>query len=299
MNDPLLSVCLITYNHSKYIKTAIDSVLMQNINFSWELIIADDFSTDGTREILAKYKEEHPYLIKLILQEKNVGAAQNWIDLITTPSSKYIAYFEGDDYWIDPNKLQKQVSFLEKNPGYSICFHDSLMLWDDKSKPPKYFCPPDQKETSTIHDLINTWFVPSSSIVFRSKYLEPLPDWFRSIHNGDYALLLLLADKGEIKYFNEIMSIYRKGESAMSAGIGKNFILIDNKLIQLLTVFNDFSEFKYDSLIKKKIFKIKREIKYLSIRKKFPIYKYLNMQIWIKKTVNVLNNILHESENRL
>ena len=107
MDIPLLSVCLITYNHVNFIKQAIDGVLMQKVDFAWELIIADDFSTDGTREILLEYKNKYPDFIKLILQEKNVGSAQNLIDLITVPISKYITYFDGDDYWIDPLKLQK------------------------------------------------------------------------------------------------------------------------------------------------------------------------------------------------
>ena len=128
---PLLSVCLITYNHFKYIKQAIDGVLMQKVDFSWELIIADDFSTDGTREILLEYKKKYPQFITLILQEKNVGAAQNWLDLITSPKSKYIAYLEGDDYWTDENKLQKQIDFLEENEGYSGCFHYTQILNED------------------------------------------------------------------------------------------------------------------------------------------------------------------------
>ena len=112
MEAPLLSVCLITYNHNKYIREAIESILMQKVNFTWELIIADDFSTDGTREIVLEYKEKYPDFIKLILQEKNVGATRNWIDLIIAPKSKYIAYFEGDDYWTNPYKLQKQRDFI-------------------------------------------------------------------------------------------------------------------------------------------------------------------------------------------
>jgi glycosyltransferase involved in cell wall biosynthesis len=297
MSEPLLSVCLITYNHVRYINEAIDGVLMQKVSFSWELIIADDYSIDGTREILLEYKKKYPDLIKLILQEQNVGPAKNWLDLITLPKSKYIAYFEGDDYWTNPSKLKKQVDFLEKNPDYTLCFHDALILWDDKSRPPKFFCSNDQKDTSSIEDLIERWFTPSSSMVFRKNAIMPLPEWFSNIYNGDLALQLLLADKGKIKYLNEVMCVYRKNEGALSAGIGKNYILINDKIIQLLALFNDFSEFKYDLLIKKKILKLKREIKYLSIRKKFPLYKYLNMRIWIQKTINVLNNTLDKGDN--
>ena len=128
MKKPLLSVCLITYNHANYIEQAIEGVLMQSVNFSWELIIADDFSTDGTREILLKYKEKYPNFIKLLLQEKNVGPGKNFSDLLNEPQSKYIAYFEGDDYWIDPLKLQKQVDFIESHPDYVLIHSDIFII---------------------------------------------------------------------------------------------------------------------------------------------------------------------------
>lgn len=125
MNEPVLSVCLITYNQVKFIRDAIEGVLNQKVNFSWELVIADDCSTDGTREILLEYKDRHPSFITLILQDHNVGPAKNWMDLVTYPKSKYIAYFEGDDYWKHPDKLQMQVDFLEKNPEYGVVFTDA------------------------------------------------------------------------------------------------------------------------------------------------------------------------------
>jgi glycosyltransferase involved in cell wall biosynthesis len=86
MSDPLLSVCLITYKHAQYVRKAIDGVLMQKVTFSWEFIIADDYSTDGTREIILEHKERHPDFIKLIMQDKNPGGARNWMDLVITSS---------------------------------------------------------------------------------------------------------------------------------------------------------------------------------------------------------------------
>jgi len=126
--EPILSVCLITYNHVKYIEQAIEGVLMQQVDFSFELVIADDFSTDGTRELLLAYKKKYPELIKLILQKKNVGPAKNWMNLITFPQCKYIAYFEGDDYWTDPYKLQKQVDYLERYSSCVGCFSDTSVI---------------------------------------------------------------------------------------------------------------------------------------------------------------------------
>ena len=286
MDVPLLSVCLLTYNHNKFIRQAIDGILMQKVNFTWELIIADDFSTDGTREIVIEYKQKYPDFIKLILQEKNVGAIQNFLDLLITPKFKYIAFLEGDDYWIDPLKLQKQVDFLEENPDYSLCFHDAIILWEDKSQPPKYFCSKDQKETPGIEDVINNWFIPSASMVFRKKHLMPLPDWFKNIYNEDWALHMILANKKKIYYINEIMSIYRKNEGAFSGGIGKNTEFVNNKKIELLRFFNQHSNYAHKILIEKKTTSLIKDIREYKLKKKFPvIYHLLNPVKAFKKVI--------------
>lgn len=282
MNAPLLSVCLITYNHNKYIREAIDSVLMQKVNFTWELIIADDFSTDGTREIVLEYKEKYPDFIKLILQKKNVGPTQNWRDVITSPKSKYIAYFEGDDYWTDPYKLQKQVDFLEEHPEFSLCFHNALIIWEDRSQDPKYFCAKNQKETSTIEDVVEKWFIPTASMVFRKEYITHLPEWFKDVYNGDYALHLLLADKGKIGYIDKVMSVYRKNDRALSGGIGKNIVYINNKIILLVDFFNDYTKGKYISQINKRKAKLQKEINIYLKYKKYQFLKIFNCKRVIK-----------------
>ena len=113
IQKPQVSVIVPNYNHAPYLKERIDSILNQTFQ-DFEVILMDDCSTDNTRVILLEYKEKYPDLIKLILQEKNVGPAQNFIDLITFPKSKYIAIFEGDDYRTDPYKLQKQFDYLKR-----------------------------------------------------------------------------------------------------------------------------------------------------------------------------------------
>lgn len=122
---PLVSVWMITYNHEKFIAQAIDSVIMQKTNFDYEIVIGEDCSTDRTREIVLEYKAKHPDKFKLLLQEKNVGMMQNFIVTLKTCNGKYIALLEGDDYWTDPLKLQKQVDFLQAN----LVFGKSLADW--------------------------------------------------------------------------------------------------------------------------------------------------------------------------
>jgi glycosyltransferase involved in cell wall biosynthesis len=235
MSHPLLSVCLITYNHVNYIRQAIDGVLAQKVNFSWELIIADDFSTDGTREIVLEYKNKYSDFIKLILQKKNVGPAQNWMDLITRPQSKYVAYFEGDDYWTDPHKLQKQVDFLEKNPDFAICFHNMQIIYDDE---PHLNCTSNinQREITTIEDLAWGNYIYTASCIFR-KYFNELPPWHSDCPVGDYPLHLLNAQYGKIKFINEVMGVYR----IHAGGIweNKSFIYRIEKWVEMLEIISD------------------------------------------------------------
>lgn len=120
---PLLSVFMITYNHEKYIAEAIESALMQKTSFKYEIVIGEDCSTDQTRETVLEYATRYADKVKPIYQERNVGANKNAASVREACKGKYIALLEGDDYGIDPLKLQKQVDFLEAHPDFSICFH--------------------------------------------------------------------------------------------------------------------------------------------------------------------------------
>lgn len=121
--EPLVSVVSITYNHEQFISQMIEGVLMQRTNFPIELILAEDCSTDRTREIVLKYQKKYPDLIRIIMSEFTIGAVANEKRAMLAAKGKYLAICEGDDYWTDADKLQKQVDFLEANPDYCVCFH--------------------------------------------------------------------------------------------------------------------------------------------------------------------------------
>ncbi len=120
---PLVSVCLITYNHEKYIAHAIESALMQRTFFKYEIVIGEDCSTDNTRAIVRYYADRYPERIFMLLPKQNLGAHINFITTLNACKGKYIAILEGDDYWTDPYKLQTQISFLEENPDFNVCYH--------------------------------------------------------------------------------------------------------------------------------------------------------------------------------
>lgn len=244
---PLVSVCMITYAHEEFIREAIDSIVAQKTNFKFEIIIGEDCGPDNTRDICIEYQQQYPDLIRLNLQQNNVGSQNNFVDTLNMCQGKYIAICEGDDYWIDPLKLQKQVDFLERNPDFSLCAHISDIL---------EFGTLIKGESNTndefdIYDIINqNWGIMTASILFRSDSLEK-PDWYRKVINGDYALQLLISSKGKVKVLSESMSVYRRHPGGISMKL-KPFVQT-SWLIYLLFEFNNYSNKKYNKEILQKI----------------------------------------------
>jgi glycosyltransferase involved in cell wall biosynthesis len=211
---PVLTIACIAYNHEKYIARCIEGFLVQETDFPFEIIIHDDASTDNTQNIIREYKEKYPNIIKPILQTENhwIGKGISATVTVVWPScrGKYIAWCEGDDYWTDPFKLQKQVTFLEQNPDYSICFHRVYELIDDSQLIKSLLNQEEEEKTFTIEYLAGYNFIHTPSVVFRNNFSETLPNWLSKSPVGDYPLHLLNARKGLIKYYPECMAVYRK-----------------------------------------------------------------------------------------
>lgn len=206
---PKVSVCMITYGHEKFIEEAINGVLMQQCDFEVELIIANDCSPDKTDEIIHKVIYSHPKSswIKYIKHDKNIGMMPNFIFAMQECKGKYIALCEGDDYWTDPSKLQKQVNFLESNSDYVLCFHKVDILQDGNIKADSITAK--VPETTTIYDLAKGNYMHTCSVVYRNNLFPELPEYFKDSPVGDYFLHLLNARYGAIKYLDEIMGVYR------------------------------------------------------------------------------------------
>lgn len=281
---PLVSVFSLVYNHKDFIQRATESFLMQKTNFKFEIVLGEDCSTDGSREVVFDYEKKYPDIIRVITSEQNVGMRQNSVRTRLACRGKYIAFCEGDDYWTDPLKLQKQVDFMEAHPDYSLCFHNAIVLWDDKSKPPKYFCSKDQKETTTTKDVIEKWYIPTASMLMRKDDILELPDWFANVYNGDWALQLILSTKGKIKYIDELMSVYRKNKGGLSGSAFEKTEYINNKQIELLNNFNEYTKGKYANVIKKKIVNVEKETKIFNLKKNHKcLYWLLNPKKAFKK----------------
>ena len=214
-NQPLVAVWMLAYNHENYIGRAIEGIITQKTDYSFKLFIGEDKSTDNTKEICKSYAEKHPHQIELLLNQENdiVTNAKNTYNACFRSGARYMAMCEGDDYWTEPNKLQKQVSFLEKHTDYSLAFHNVTIHYIESDKNEPYYKTNEAIE-SQIKGKKKRIFsvIPTCSIVFRTEMLDPFPDWFWNIFCGDLFLFASLADRGKFKYFPETMAVYNRHE---------------------------------------------------------------------------------------
>lgn len=207
---------LITYNHEPYIAQAIESVLAQETEYDYEINVIEDCSSDRTQEIIVRYKEKYPDKINLYFNKKNVGTLSPPPQKVfhkgfRTLKGEYIAILEGDDYWSCPQKLQKQVSFLEANPEYVACAHNTVKIYEDASEQPHRFMYwQGIKQVHTAGDFAEmTSFFHTSSILYRNV-MNGKPPWnFRSKWSCDIFNTLAHARFGKVRYFDEDMSVYR------------------------------------------------------------------------------------------
>jgi glycosyltransferase involved in cell wall biosynthesis len=216
-----VSVCMITYAHENYIQEAIIGVLMQECNFEIEIIVADDNSPDKTENVIKSFSNHPKYrFIKYVKHKKNKGMISNFKWASEQCTGEYIALCEGDDYWTDPLKLQKQVDFLETNDKYSFCFHDNKILDENTGK---IGLRVGKRKIDYIVDLKSVIIennISTASLVFRNILdFDNLPIWFSATTKGDYGLIVLLAERGFGKYIPEPMSVYRVHRGGVWSGI--------------------------------------------------------------------------------
>ena len=212
-----LTIVTTTYNQEKYIGQAIDGMLMQKTNFPFRIVISNDCSTDKTGEILKDYQEKHPDKIQIIENQTNLGAMGNFIHTLSNiKDTEYVALCDGDDFWTDKKKLQKQVDFLDNNKEYNICFHKSKLFYQNGEKEGGII-PENIEDTTTIEDLVKQNYIVANSVVYRWKFNDTnLEEIFpRDIVPGDYYVHLLHAQDGKIKMLNEVMSAYRRHSEGM------------------------------------------------------------------------------------
>lgn len=209
---PKVSVVVISYNQQEFIKKAIDSILIQKVNFDIEVIVADDASIDQTQEIILEYSKKYSPQLKPILRKNNIGVQRNLIDALQKAKGDYIALCEGDDYWIDPNKLQIQVDFLEKNTNFTLCFHPVKVFFENSDQKEYIYPQETHNKKFILSNLLENNFIQTNSVMYRKQSYESLPD---NILPFDWYLHLYHAKFGKIGFINRIMSKYRRHENGM------------------------------------------------------------------------------------
>lgn len=209
-NDiPVVSIRCLVYNQENYIRDCLDGIVMQKTNFKFEAVIHDDVSTDGTVAIIQEYAERYPDIIKPIYETENQfskkdGSLSRIMNAHT--HGKYVALCEGDDYWTDPLKLQKQVDFLEANPDVSMCFHRAKVLYDGNESP--LYGSLTQREYS-VSEILKRWLVPTCSVMYRREIIPAVP-YDKEFCVGDNVLFATCGKFGKLYCLSDEMSVYRQ-----------------------------------------------------------------------------------------
>lgn len=250
---PKVSVCIISYKHADYISTCLESILAQQVNFDFEIILGEDHSPDETPQIIKQFADANPHLIKAFVRPRNVGAKCNFMHCFLQARGEYIVYIEGDDYWTDVQKLQKQVDFLDHHPEASACFHNAEIVFEDGSgRPNELINGPEQPIWTHTKDFFKekeTWFMATASVMMRRKWVHPLPAWFKACKSGDIPLYVILSEKGPIGYLPDKMSVYRKnlgGQSFTDSTLSKDFLI--NRIF-MYSMLNVYTNRVYEGLI--------------------------------------------------
>jgi glycosyltransferase involved in cell wall biosynthesis len=243
-----VSVSLTTYNHAPYIRQAIESALMQQTDFNFEILIGEDDSNDGTRNIVKEYATKYPDKIRLFLHDRKdvlyingrPTGRRNFVNNLQNARGQYIALLEGDDYWISPKKLQKQADFLDRHPECSACFSPAKLIFEngDADGLSKRTV---AKDFYTTEDILRAgFFIPTASYFFRSRLYSELPNWLFTLPMGDMPLHILLSQHGLLGCIDEVMSVYRIHAGGYASGGSKQSKWSSEQLrnnIKMLVIF--------------------------------------------------------------
>ncbi len=256
--NPKVSVSMRAYNHEKFIARAIESVLAQNVNFDYEIVIGEDCSPDNTRKIVINFQKRYPDKIRLLLPGKNIGRRKNFIQTLKACRGKYVALLDGDDYWSAPHKLQKQVDFLDSHSACSSCFHKVNKVNENGIE-----TPPRRKRKLkpmlTMEDLLRRNFIQTCSVVFRNGLFDEFPKWLNHLFFLDWPLHIMNTQHGDIGYIDEVMGAFR----TYSGGVrtyGHTLPSFERvkyckEDIKFYKIINRYLKYKYNTIIKTEIVK--------------------------------------------
>jgi glycosyltransferase involved in cell wall biosynthesis len=287
-----VSVLMICYNQEKYISRAIESVLAQKTNFPIVIFISDDCSTDTTPEIIKEYANQFPELFKVLIRDKNVGVSQNTLENYQRCTEKYIALLEGDDYWIDENKLQKQFDFMEANPQVALCFTNACSFIDGNEEEKKIMIK--EKLDQNIFDLDHYLysgriFMPTLTIFIRKNaFPDSIPDWLYNTFNLDWAMNILFMQKGKAGYIDEITAMYRKHKGGII--LSTELPVIVHNGIRLAKNLDKHFDYKYHHVFGKRQWRYNQLVLYYFEKKKYLSGFYWLVYTFFRNPIAFLTN---------
>lgn len=251
---------------------------MQRTEFEYGIIISDDASSDGTVEILKEYQNAYPDKIRLLLSEKNVGGPENLKRVIEASNAKYVTCLDGDDFYTDEYKIQKQVEFLEAHSEYGACFHNTWYA-DENGQLKGLFNRPNFHAIHDAHEFIRErWFVPIHSAVMRREYIE-FPEWYNTVMNDDYVVHLSVVKHAPYYYMPDVMVAYRRHGDNTSIAY-RNQILTDTQLCTILENMKSLYPAEYATDFDARISEYKAEIADLQLLQHQPWRKWLKRKTY-------------------
>lgn len=303
---PIVSVCMITYNHERYIGQAIESVVSQRTNFSFDLNIGEDCSTDNTQSIIKKYQKTNPTIVKPIFRKKNIGMKPNFIDVMSKCTGKYIALLEGDDYWTDPYKLQKQVDFLEENKEYVMVGANALCIFEEENYSKSYLINDSvySFDVDTGYLIVHNPY-PTLTVMFKNNLVTEFPEVYFQSLGGDRRLYILLSIYGKGRYINDVVGVYRVHCLGVTNEIRKSVkgkINILEEQMSVNEMWNDYlgNDFKKEvEIVRKRNAKqiVRLTLNRLDLRKAMQYSQYLDYKDFRRLSAKASLLFLHFLHN--
>jgi len=244
---PKVSILLVTYNHERFVAAALDSILMQECEFRYEIVAADDYSTDNTLETIQEYALRHSGIIRILPTQHNHGITKNYQRGFKECRGEYIAVLEGDDYWTSPHKLSRQVKFLHEHRECSLCFNRFFYYYENSDRftfHPAFEINHDY-ELFTADKLIRDNFIGNfSACMYRKSVILALDDSLYNIKVYDWMFNIVTSQYGMIGYLPEVMSAYRKHDASTWAG--KTAEQQEQEILMLIDIYNEYLQHKFD-----------------------------------------------------
>jgi glycosyltransferase involved in cell wall biosynthesis len=217
-----VSVLVVTYNHARFVRQALDSAIAQRLPQPFEVLVSEDCSTDGTREIVQEYAKRHPHLVRLLLSERNLHSNEVVARGVRAARGRYVAVLDGDDYWTSDDKLGAQVAFLDVRPDVTICFHNVQVVDEHSQTTGRLWNAPGQPEVSGLHELLRGNFIATSSVVYRRAAVSEIPAWYGGFFPvTDWPLHVLYAREGRIGYLDRTLGAYRLHGGGLFSTLGE------------------------------------------------------------------------------